>query len=150
MVKVWDLLSWSPCDYFPSSNFSADLYFENLWVLLVIFMIMFIYDYYYYCYCYYCFFLIYCFSIYYYYSIFEKWCIETSLAGSKRTPPLAGKLQSPSCAGWQCVDYAGRLTPILHDGWLRVLFPETLARWEWRAGNFFPAELNINEDWRFY
>ena len=34
MVKVWNLLFWSPCDYFPSSNFSEDLFFEKLWVLL--------------------------------------------------------------------------------------------------------------------
>ena len=83
----------------------------------------------------------------------EKLCIETSLAGSKRTPLLAGKLQSPLRAGWQYVsfrilNYAGWLTPALHDGWLGVLFPETLACWQWRAGIFFPAELNINEDWR--
>ena len=65
----------------------------------------------------------------------EKLCIETSLAGSKRTPLLAGKLQSPLRAGWQYVsfrilNYAGWLTPALHDGWLGVLFPETLARWQ--------------------
>ena len=75
------------------------------------------------------------------------------LAQSKRTPPLAGKLQSPLCAGWQYVsfrilNYAGWLTSVVHDGWLGVLFPETLACWQWRAGNFFPGELNINEDWR--
>ena len=65
----------------------------------------------------------------------EKLCIETSLAGSKRTPLLAGKLRSPLRAGWQYVsfrilNYAGWLTPALHDGWLGVLFPETLACWQ--------------------
>ena len=45
-------------------------------------------------------------------------------------------------------NYAGWLTPVLHDGWLGVWFPETLARWQCRAGIFFPGELNINEDWR--
>ena len=68
------------------------------------------------------------------------------LAQSKRTPPLAGKLQSPLCAGWQYVSFrifyhAGWLTTVLHDGWLGVLFPETLACWQWRAGNFFPRRV---------
>ena len=75
------------------------------------------------------------------------------LAQSKRTPPLAGKLQSPLCPGWQYVSFhilnhAGWLTSVVHAGWLGVLFPETLSCWQWRAGNFFPGELNINEDWR--
>ena len=57
------------------------------------------------------------------------------LAQSQRTPPLAGKTQSPFCAGWQYVSfrifyYAGWLTTVLHDGWLGVLFPETLACWQ--------------------
>ena len=63
------------------------------------------------------------------------------------------KVQSPLCAGWQYVSFrilnhAGWLTSVVHDGWLGVLFPETLVCWQWRAGNFFPGELNINEDWR--
>ena len=49
------------------------------------------------------------------------------LAQSKRTPPLAGKLQSPLCAGWRYVSfrifyYASWLTTVLHDAWLGVLF----------------------------
>ena len=75
------------------------------------------------------------------------------LAQSKRTPLLTGKLQSPLCAGWQYASFpilncAGWLTSVVHVGWLGVLFPETLASWQWRAGNFFPGELNINKDWR--
>ena len=39
------------------------------------------------------------------------------------------------CAGWQYVSfrilkYAGWLKAVSHDGWLGVLFPETLARWQ--------------------
>ena len=33
-------------------------------------------------------------------------------------------------------------------GWLGFLFLNCLARWQWRAGIFFPGTLNINQDWR--
>ena len=97
--------------------------FANLWLLLVIIIVV-VFT-----------FIILVFISIDVYSTFEKLCIETSLAGSKRTPPLAGKLQSPLCAGWQYVsfrilNYAGWLTPVLHDGWLGVLFSETLACWQ--------------------
>ena len=49
---------------------------------------------------------------------------------------------------FRILKYAGWLKAVSHDGWLGVLFPETLARWQWRAGIFFPGTLNINEDWR--
>ena len=53
------------------------------------------------------------------------------LAQSKRTPPLAGKLQSPLCAGWQYVsfrilNYAGWLISVVHDGWPGVCFLKLL------------------------
>ena len=61
-----------------------------------------------------------------------RWLLSRNV---RRTPPLAGKLQSSLCAGWQYVsfrilNYAGWLTSVLHDGWPGVLFPETLACWQ--------------------
>ena len=47
-----------------------------------------------------------------------------SLANSKVPYALAGNVS------FRILNYAGWLTPALHDGWLGVLFPETLACWQ--------------------
>ena len=37
--------------------------------------------------------------------------------------------QIPYALTGNILNYAGWLTPVLHDGWLEVLFPETLSPW---------------------
>ena len=69
------------------------------------------------------------------------------LAQNVRHRSLANSKVHYQCAGWQyavsflILNYVGWLTPVLHDGWLGVLFPKTLARWQWRAEIFFPGRV---------
>ena len=88
------------------------------------------------------------------YSTFEKLCMETSLAGLVETYATARWQTPKSLMRWLAICVVSNfklcwLVNIRLTRWLAGSFVSwNYCLWQWRAGNFFPGELNINEDWR--